>query len=100
MVKQVIWSIQAQNDRKQILEYWRQRNKSNQYSKKLNNLFKEAVKLITEYPQIGRVTDDSQARIKIVRDYLIFYEETNDQILILTIWDNRQDPERLKDILK
>jgi len=100
MVKQVIWSIQAQNDRKQILEYWRQRNKSNQYSKKLNNLFKEAVTLITEYPQIGRVTDDSQARIKIVRDYLIFYEETNDQILILTIWDNRQDPERLKDILK
>ena|SRR6478736_5054890 len=100
MVKQVIWSIQAQNDRKQILEYWRQRNKSNQYSKKLNNLFKEAVKLITEYPQIGRVTDDSQARIKIVRDYLIFYEETNDQILILTIWDNRQDPERLKNILK
>lgn len=97
MVKQVIWSARAQNDRKQILEYWRFRNKSDQYSKKLNHLFKEAIKLITDYPQIGKVTDDSHARIKIVRNYLIIYEETDDQILILTIWDNRQDPENSRE---
>jgi plasmid stabilization system protein ParE len=100
MVKQVVWSTRAQTDRKRILEYWRFRNKSDHYSKKLNHLFKEAIKLITDYPQIGKVTDDSHARIKIVRDYLIIYEETDNQIFILTIWDNRQDPEKLKEILK
>ena len=96
MVKQVVWSVQAQNDRKQILEYWRLRNKSNTYSKKLNKLFKDSIKLIQEFPQIGRPTDDSNTRIKIVRDYLIFYEETVSNINILTIWDSRQNPDNLK----
>jgi addiction module RelE/StbE family toxin len=99
MAKQVIWSLRAQDDRKKILAYWIDRNKSNQYSKKLNQLFKEAVKLIKTYPQIGKRTDDLTARIKIVRDYLIVYEETETQIHILTIWDSRQNPEKLTKIL-
>ena len=100
MAKQVIWSLRAQNEKKEILDYWRQRNKSNAYSKKLNELFKESIKIIIDFPQIGKVTDDTRARIKIVRDYLIIYEETVTQISILTIWDSRQDPDRLKKILK
>jgi|APIni6443716594_1056825.scaffolds.fasta_scaffold645902_1 addiction module RelE/StbE family toxin len=100
MAKQVIWSLRAQNDKKEILDYWRQRNKSNTYSKKLNELFKESIKIILDFPQIGKVTDDTKARIKIVRDYLIIYEETETQIFILTIWDSRQDPEKLEKILR
>lgn len=100
MAKQVIWSLRAQNDKKEILEYWRQRNKSNTYSKKLNELFKESIRIILDFPQIGKVTDDTKARIKIVRDYLIIYEETETQIFILTIWDSRQDPDNLKKILR
>ena len=100
MAKQVIWSLRAQNDKKEILDYWRQRNKSNTYSKKLNELFKESIKIILDFPQIGKVTDDTKARIKIVRDYLIIYEETETQIFILTIWDSRQDPDKLKKILQ
>ena len=76
MVKQVVWSLRAQEDRKDILDYWRQRNKSNTYSKKLNQLFKESVKIIIDFPQIGKLTDDTNTRIKIVRNYLIIYEET------------------------
>ena len=100
MTKQVIWSLKAQNDKKVILNYWRQRNKSNTYSKKLNELFKESIRIIIDFPQIGKVTDDTKARIKIVRDYLMIYEETETQIFILTIWDSRQDPEKLKKILE
>ncbi len=100
MAKQVIWSLRAQNDKREILDYWRQRNKSNTYSKKLNELFKESIRIILDFPQIGKVTDDTKARIKIVRDYLIIYEETETQILILTIWDSRQEPDKLKKILK
>jgi plasmid stabilization system protein ParE len=100
MAKRVIWSLRAQNDKKEILDYWRQRNKSNTYSKKLNELFKESIKIILDFPQIGKVTDDTKARIKIVRDYLIIYEETETQIFILTIWDSRQDPEKLEKILR
>ena len=38
MAKQVIWSLRAQNDKKEILDYWKQRNKSNTYSKKLKRV--------------------------------------------------------------
>ena len=99
MAKVVVWSIRAQKERKEILEYWRLRNKSNTYSKKLNQLFKESVKIIKDFPQIGKPTDDTNTRIKIVRDYLMIYEETESQIHILTIWDSRQDPEKIKNIL-
>jgi len=96
MAKQVVWSFRAQSERKQILDYWRQRNKSNLYSKKLNALFKESIKIIKDFPQVGKLTNVPNTRIKVVKDYLIIYEETETQIFILTIWDSRQDPERLK----
>jgi len=100
MARRIIWSRRAQNDRIEIFKYWNERNKSNLYSKKLYGLFIEAVKLIAEYPEIGTPTDNKNARIKIVKDYLIIYEmEEKEQLLILTIWDSRQNPERLKKIL-
>jgi addiction module RelE/StbE family toxin len=99
MAKEVVWSLRAQNERKEILKYWRLKNKSDTYNKKLNQLFQDSAKIIADYPQIGKPTDDNDARIKIVRDYLIIYEETETQIHILTIWDSRQDPDRLKNII-
>jgi toxin YoeB len=95
MVKQVVWSNKAQQDRKDILGYWRQRNKSNAYSKKLNELFKEAIKIISDFPKIGKPTDFENVRIKIVRDYFVIYEESEKHIYILTVWDSRQDPEKI-----
>ncbi len=100
MAKQIVWSLKAQNDRKEILNYWRIRNKSNEYSKKLNGLFKEAIKLISDYPDIGKITENGKARIKIVGDYFIVYELEKEKILLLTIWDSRQNPEKLKKTLK
>lgn len=99
MAKQVIWSIRAQQDRKQILSYWNNHNKSTAYSIKLNEKFKEALKLVSKFPQIGKRTDDAKARIKIVRDYFLIYEETETKIILLTIWDSRQDPKNLERIL-
>lgn len=76
MAKQVVWSASAQKERREILEYWRRRNKSNAYSKKLDQLFKASIKIITDFPQIGKSTDVINTRLKIVKDYLIIYEET------------------------
>jgi toxin YoeB len=100
MAKRLIWSPRAQNDRKEILKFWREKNKSNTYSKKLDLRFREVINLIKDFPQIGKQTDDSNARIKIVKDYLLIYEETESEIIILTIWDSRQDPEKLEKILR
>ena len=99
MVKQIIWSPKALDERKDILTYWNLRNKSNSYSKKLDRLFKEATKIIKSFPKVGKLTDSENVRIKIVRDYLIIYEETENTINILSIWDGRQDPSKLKGIV-
>lgn len=100
MAKKVIWSLRAQNDRKEILEYWINRNKSKVYSRKLADLFKEAEKLISNYPEIGKPTDIKDVRIKIVRTYFFIYETKKNQIFVLTIWDSRQNPEKLEKHLK
>lgn len=96
MAKKVIWSLRAQNERKEILRYWINRNKAKKFSYKLNELFKDAVRLISDFPEIGKPTENRGVRIKIVLDYLIIYEIENNQIIILTIWDSRQNPDRLK----
>ncbi len=99
MAKQIIWSLQAQEDRKQILSYWNNRNQSTSYSKKLHQLFKEAVKLVSQFPQIGRRTDENNIRIKLVKDYLVVYEEDQNNIYILKIWDGRRNPEKFNKLL-
>lgn len=47
-------------------------------------------------PDIGRKTDIPNVRIKIIRNYLIFYEIKGDSLHILSFWDNRQDPQKIK----
>jgi len=96
MAKKIIWTVRAQNDRFKIFEYWNNRNKSNSYSRRLNALFKESVKIISRYPLLGKPTSEENVRIKIVRDYLLFYEIREDIIIILMIWDSRQNPKNIK----
>ena len=94
--RKIVWSLQAKSNRIQILEYWIERNKSKEYSIKLNNLFKEAAEFVSEFPEVGKLTDDKTARIKIVRDYLIVYESYKNHIVVLAIFDSRQNPVKLK----
>jgi len=100
MVKQVIWSRLAHNDRFNILDYWIKRNKSVIYSKRLNQIFENTAELISKHSKIGKQTEIQNIRIKIVKDYLFTYRETDNFIEILTIWDSRQDPEKFERIIK
>jgi toxin YoeB len=96
MAEKVGWSLRAQNDRKKIFSYWNKRNKSNNYSIRLNRLFIEATKAISDYPKIGKITERENIRIKIVRDYLIVYKELENKIEVLTIFNSHQNPGKLK----
>jgi len=101
MAKKLVWSYRAQSDRKEIFQYWNKRNKSKTYSRKLNALFNEAAVLIAKYPELGTLTDEGRIRVKVVNDYLMFYEEfEKEKILILTIWDSRRDPDELERSLR
>ena len=91
MARQIIWTISAQTERREILEYWVKRNKSMIFSKKLNKLIITNLREIGKNPLIGRKTDIADVRVKIIRDYLIFYEITPKSIFVLSIWDGRRD---------
>lgn len=95
MARRIVWSKRAQLDRKAIFSYWNKRNKSNYYSKKLNQLFIDATELIAIHPLIGKKTNKKNVQIKFIRQFAILYEIKEKELLILTIFDTRQDPSKL-----
>jgi len=100
MDKRLRWSARAQDDRKAIFDYWNSRNRSRTYSSKLNGLFIDALSKVSEFTEVGQLIDERGFRSIIVRDYRIYYDVGPYYILVLTIWDTRQDPEKLEERLK
>lgn len=90
--RKIIWTQKANAERKAILEFWIDKNKSKTFSRKLNQLFIETLKLISEHPNIGRQTSEKNTRVSIVRD---FYEITATDIVVQSIWDGRRDENQL-----
>ena len=72
--RKIIWTQKANIERRDILEYSIDRNKSKKFSIKLNKLIVGTIKQIAENPGIGRKTNLENIRVKIIRDYLLFYE--------------------------
>ena len=85
--RKIIWTQKANIERRDILEYSIDRNKSKKFSIKLNKLIVGTIKQIAENPGIGRKTNLENIRVKIIRDYLLFYEFDENYLKILTLWD-------------
>ena len=83
--RKIIWTSKANKERKEILEYWITRLKSTTYSKKLNNEIINATRLLAKEPQIGRLTNFEDIRVKIIRHYLLFYEWNDSEIKVMAI---------------
>ena len=92
MVKRkIIWTITANLERKEILEYWILRNKSKRFSVRLNYLILQTLEVLRENPTIGRLTNVNNVRVKLIREYLLMYEFTESDLIILSIWDARRN---------
>jgi toxin YoeB len=94
--RKIIWTQKAHQERKEILAYWIERNQSKAYSIKLNKLINDTIRLSAQYPDIGRKTTLENVRVKVIRDYLLFYEIHKTTLVVLTIWDSRRDEKTLK----
>lgn len=95
----VIWTRTALNQRNSIFDYWNKRNASNDYSKKLNLAVRERLKDLKNQPEMGYESIIEGVRTIAMRHYSIFYVIDKTSIFIVSFWDNRQDPEKLLDIL-
>jgi toxin YoeB len=95
MAKRVIWSLRAEEERRNILEYWAKRNGNKGYSRKLSKRFREKVKYIAKFNYIGTATDIENVRAAVCGNHILFYEIDDEFIKILTVWDGRRNPEDL-----
>ena len=89
--RKIIWTITANLERKEILEYWILRNKSKRFSIKLNYLILQTLEVLRENPTIGRLTNVNNVRVKLIREYLLMYEFTDSELIVLSIWDTRRN---------
>ena len=97
MALNVKWTLSAQKDRIKVFEYWNERTKSRDYSRKLNELIHQRISLIREYPGSGLKTDKPGVRFHLIaRHYKLFYKIDGETVYLLRFWDTRQDPGKLK----
>lgn len=94
--RRIVWSETAKLELKDIFEYFNFRNKSKLYSLKLNTLIHTELKILLQQPTIGKKTDAINVRGLLIENYFIFYEINEIHIIILSVWDTRQNPKRLK----
>ena len=94
--RNIVWSNRAKIKLFEILDYYTKRNESTTYSKKLYKKFSKELVLLNKQPDIGIKTGFNGIRVLIVNEYLLFYEIFPEKIVVLTIWDSRQNPDSLK----
>ncbi len=95
MVKRIIWSPLASDTFQCLLVYYEQKTGSKKYSSKLNLQIKSSISRLLVFPFIGAPTQFESVRIVIEGNYKIIYKVTESIIMILMVWDTRQNPENL-----
>ena len=96
MAGRIIWTSRATIELNEILLYWIERTKSKRYSRKLNRMFHEGAIYLSKNPETGRPTDFPNIRLRLIRDYYLFYQIGEHDIRIITIWDSRRNPDKFK----
>ena len=94
--RKLIWSQNAKIKLFEILDYFNDRNKSKNYSRKLYRKITKGVSILNKFPETGIKSDFESIRGLIIDNYILFYELTDEFIIIHTIWDSRQNPNDLK----
>ena len=95
----IVWTTLARRERDAIFDYWNKRNESNHYSKKLNLIIYQKIDLLKSNPFIGIETDFKPYRILLFENYGLVYRSEEELLYIISVWDNRQNPSKLKKLL-
>jgi plasmid stabilization system protein ParE len=91
--RKIVWSNRAKIRLFAILDFYIVRNNSKTYSIKLQKLISKEVNLLLKQPDLGLKTSEDTIRGLIIENYIVYYEITDDRIIIHTIWDSRQNPD-------
>lgn len=98
--RKIIWTETAAKQRRSMLEYWLQRNKSPSYPIKLLRLSNEKAIQVATKPLIYKATEFPDTHVAAMGHFSLFYKITDGAIIVTAFWDNRQDPKKLLELLK
>jgi ParE toxin of type II toxin-antitoxin system, parDE len=93
------WTKTAQVQRNEIMKYWKLRTGNTKYSLKIKFRIISRTNILKIFPFFGKPTDFKEIREVPMKDYSIFYDVFPDKVLIMAFWDNRQDPQKLYELL-
>lgn len=93
--RKVIWTETAAKQRREILKYWIERNKSTTYAERIIEITAKYVKVISKNPEAFKETEIEDVHQAAIGHFSIYYKSTFDYIIIMAFWDNRQDPKKL-----
>ena len=88
------WSSNAKIELFEILDFYYKRNGNKDYSIKINQNIQTTVKQLKKFPRLGIKTSEENIRVIFEGYFSIFYEPSQKQITIHSIWDNHRDPEQ------
>lgn len=94
--REVIWSQKAKINLFNILDFYKNRNKSTSYSQKLYKEFNHQLSLVDKLPEMGIKTEFERIRGLVIEHFILYYEVTKEYIIVHTLWDSRQNPDKLK----
>lgn len=91
--RKIVWTDHAKSEFKNILDFYIQRNQSNTYSTKLLKLVDEGLHIIADNPSVALQNIDEVSRTIIIDHFSLIFDYDDDLIIVLSFWDDRQDPQ-------
>ena len=98
--KKIIWTNLAAKQLRHITSFWTEHNKSNKYSLKLIDKVEYNFNGVLKNPKRCSETTFLGVRVSSLGHFSIFYKIDSAGIVILSFWDNRQNPNKLVELLK
>ena len=100
MVKrQIVWTETAARQRKEILRYWTERNGNSKYAEQLIQVTASHLKVILKNPEAFKRSEIKNIYESAMGHFSLYYKITEKQIIVMAFWDNRQNPEKLLQII-
>jgi plasmid stabilization system protein ParE len=93
--RKIVWTLTAAKQRREVLKYWTERNKSTAYAEKLIEITSNHLKVISKNPEGFKETDFDEVRESAMSHFSLYYKITSSEIIVMAFWDNRQDPKKL-----
>ena len=90
------WSPEAEEDVKNILAFYLERNGNSEYSDKLAKQIKAALDNVVSNPYLGQKYGSRGFRFVVVKPFQVFYRVTKTEIRVSAVWDGRRDLKTLK----